>query len=137
MKERLLKYIASIERIVAGEVLPEDWEAVLADLLVQIRFFQHERLVHLLVTLLFALLFVGTTLFFSVFPSLPLFALDLLFLLLLVPYIRHYYILENGTQRLYALYDILWKKSVESGRVSRENASRCRGLSMDNAHGLF
>ncbi len=137
MKVRLLKYIASVERIVNGEVSPEDKEAALADLLVQIRFFQHERLVHLLVTLLFALLFVGTTLFFSVFPSLPLFALDLLFLLLLVPYIRHYYILENGTQRLYALYDSLWKSIVESRRCSKENAFRCRGLSMDNASGLF
>ena len=38
------------------------------------------------------------------------FGLSLVILVLLVPYLRHYYLLENGTQRLYALYDRLWKR---------------------------
>jgi len=29
---------------------------------------------------------------------------------LLFPYIKHYYTLENGVQRLYAYYDRLWKR---------------------------
>ena len=36
-------------------------------------------------------------------------ALMLLLLILLVPYIRHHYILENGTQTLYRYYDSLEK----------------------------
>lgn len=110
MKQRLLKYIAYVESLVAGELSGESGKRALDDLMRQIQFFQHERLVHLLVTLLFAVMFVSTTLFFTVMPTLPVFALDLLFLVLLVPYIRHYYILENGVQKLYFLYDRLWKR---------------------------
>lgn len=77
-------------------------------LLVQIQFFQHERLIHLIVTVLFALLTV-----LSIFASLliqgqpVLLILDLLFLVLLIPYIGHYYRLENGVQKLYEYYDKL------------------------------
>ena len=113
MKRRLLDYIAHVESVLAGESSLESDEAARTDLILQIQFFQHERMIHLLVTLLFALLFVGTTLFFTVCPTLPIFLLDMLFLILLVPYIRHYYILENGTQRLYRLQDNLWKRILE------------------------
>jgi len=113
MKRRLLNYILHVESVLAGESTLESDEAARSDLILQIQFFQHERLIHLLVTLLFALLFVGTTLFFTVFPTFPLLLLDLLFLILLVPYIRHYYILENGTQRLYHLQDKLWQRILE------------------------
>ena len=112
MKHRLLNYISYVESVLVGESTLESDEAARKDLILQIQFFQHERLIHLLVTLLFALLFVGTTLFFTVYPTLPLLVLDLLFLVLLVPYIRHYYILENGTQRLYHLQDKLWKLNL-------------------------
>jgi hypothetical protein len=118
MKRRLLDYIAYVESVLAGESTLESDEVVRTDLLLQIQFFQHERLVHLLVTLLFALLFVGTTLFFTVFPTFPLLLLDLLFLILLVPYIRHYYLLENGTQRLYRLQDKLWQRIIEERKKS-------------------
>ena len=67
-------------------------------------FFQHERLVHELVMILFALLTVGGFLFFVAMPEYLVLALDALFLGLLIPYIRHYYGLENGVQRLYSLY---------------------------------
>lgn len=105
MKARLLNYIAYAERRLAENLSLEQAEKFRREMLVQIEFFQHERLVHLLVTLLFALLFVAGILFFSVFPSVAVLLLDLLFLVLLVPYIRHYYVLENGVQKLYALYD--------------------------------
>ena len=84
-------------------------------LMVQIGFFQHERLVHELVMILFALLTVGSFLFLVACPDFAVLILAVLFLGLLVPYIRHYYGLENGVQRLYDLYDRLeqikdWKK---------------------------
>lgn len=113
MKKRLLDYIAHMENFLAGDFSAERGEAALSDLLSQIRFFQHERMAHLLVTLFFAGLFVFTILFFHVFPSIPVLLLSLLFLCLLVPYIRHYYVLENGTQRLYALYDVLRERIRE------------------------
>jgi hypothetical protein len=69
----------------------------------RVRDFQHERLVHLLVTLfvaLFALLAVGGLL---LAPSLATGALAALLLVLTAAYILHYFRLENGVQRLYGL----------------------------------
>lgn len=91
---------------------PIDGEAIRRsreDLLVQIRFFQHERLVHLIVTVTFAILTVLSLLGCVFSPQPSLFALVILLLVLLVPYIRHYYILENGVQMLYVYYDNLGK----------------------------
>ncbi len=76
---------------------------------------------HLLVTLFFALLLVIGILFFHAFPSVSVLALSAAFLALLLPYIRHYYILENGTQRLYALYDELNRK-VNERKFRNESA---------------
>ncbi len=72
-----------------------------------IRFFQHERLIHLIVTVLFAILTLGSFATFLLTQFLPIIVLFILFLLLLVPYIFHYYRLENGVQKLYGLYEEL------------------------------
>jgi hypothetical protein len=69
----------------------------------QLRWMQHERLVHLLVTLaacLFALLALGLTL---LRPILPCFVLLGLLTLLAAAYLVHYYRLENRVQRWYEL----------------------------------
>src|SRR5512140_1917707 len=66
----------------------------------RVRDFQHERLIHLLVTLfvaLFALLAVGLLL---LLPSRATAALAALLLALTAAYILHYFRLENGVQRL-------------------------------------
>ena len=78
-----------------------------AELLIKIGFFQHERLIHLIVTVLFALMtilvFILGVTDFALWTG----VLLLLLLALLIPYIKHYYLLENGTQKLYEYYDIL------------------------------
>jgi hypothetical protein len=69
----------------------------------RVRDFQHERLIHLLVTLfvaLFALLAIGWAL---LQPSLGAGALATILLILTAAYLLHYFRLENGVQRLYAL----------------------------------
>ena len=73
----------------------------------KISFFQHERLIHLIVTVLFALMTLMSVLGTILSGQLSLSLLVLVLLVLLVPYIRHYYILENGVQQLYAFYDRL------------------------------
>lgn len=110
MKKRLTDYLLKIEEFIAQEGTKESDAHTLQDLLIQIRFFQHERLIHLLVTLTFGLLFVMGMLYVAAFPSPAVFALDFCILVLLFPYIKHYYTLENGVQRLYAYYDRLWKR---------------------------
>src|SRR5512145_1895532 len=69
----------------------------------RVRDFQHERLIHLLVTLsvaFFALLAVGWLLHA---PSAGAAALAALLLVLTAAYVLHYFRLENGVQRLYGL----------------------------------
>ena len=111
MEKRLKSYLAYMEKLTEQkeDLSGRDVAGILSDLLVQIRFFQHERLVHLIVTVTFAILafmaFLGCMLTFR----LELFVLVALLLVLLVPYIRHYYILENGVQKLYVHYDFLTK----------------------------
>lgn len=78
-----------------------------AELLIQIGFFQHERLIHLVVTVLFALMTILVFLVAMTNFALWTGVLLLLLLVLLIPYIKHYYLLENGTQKLYQYYDKL------------------------------
>ena len=73
--------------------------------LTQIGFFQHERLIHLIVTVTFALLEMLAILLSVIADSLFSLVLPVVILILLVPYIRHYYILENEVQKMYVQYD--------------------------------
>lgn len=82
-------------------------DKIIEDHLIKIQFYQHERLVHFLVTMLFAILFLITFLFSLSNPSFGLILLDIMFLLLLVPYIFHYYKLENSVQYMYKQYENL------------------------------
>ncbi len=113
MEKRLLNYMAYLkdisEKAQSGVFSAEELDTLRKQALVQIGFFQHERLIHLIVTMTFAIVTVMTLLGICVTGYLPLAALMLLLLILLVPYIRHYYILENGTQTLYRYYDSLEK----------------------------
>ncbi|MBN2201607.1 hypothetical protein JW777_06630 [bacterium] len=75
-----------------------------------IRFMQHERLIHLLVLLAVASFFLISLGLVWMRPSLPIVLLCGLFFVLLVPYVFHYYFLENAVQRWYALADEIEKK---------------------------
>lgn len=70
-------------------------------------YFQHERLIHLIVTVAFSVITIlcFLTLYFKF--SLALCFLSLLFFIMSGAYIRHYYILENKVQYLYELIDKL------------------------------
>jgi len=107
MKKRLMQYLDKWNRLDIGAMSEEEKNRWKADLLVNISFFQHERLIHLIVTALFALMTVLGLLLFLLQPSLLTLCLEGLFLVLLVPYIIHYYHLENGVQKLYTFYDRL------------------------------
>lgn len=110
MEKRLKSCLTEMEELLKQEERLRCMDAaqrqqMIDSLLIQIRFFQHERLVHLIVTVTFAILTMISVLGCVLSPQLPLFALVALLLILLVPYIRHYYILENGVQKLYICYD--------------------------------
>lgn len=73
--------------------------------LVQVGFFQHERLIHLIVTVTFALLEMLAIVLSVISNSLFTLLLPIVILILLIPYIRHYYILENEVKKMYGQYD--------------------------------
>lgn len=104
MKKYLTDYLAALEAKIASSE-PLDYDDLERSHLIMIQFMQHERLVHFLVTLLFALGFfisLGIYLLGEVIMMLPLL---ILILALLVPYIAHYYFLENSVQKMYRLHD--------------------------------
>jgi hypothetical protein len=105
MKKRILDYRTRIDTILAKNAPDTPWEDILEEHLVQIGFFQHERLVHLLVTLAFAIMGIASIMITYFQPSVGMLLLSLLFLSLLIPYIMHYYLLENETQKMYTQYD--------------------------------
>ncbi len=107
MKRRILSYRNRIDSLLADPEQVADWEALIREHLIQVSFFQHERLVHLIVTVAVAVLTMMSAGIFILTMYLPVLALFLLFMILLVPYIMHYYLLENEVQKMYAQYDIM------------------------------
>ena len=142
MRKRVNSYLDYIDKILANE-LPvtasfdaggnytekaakdeaptrKDYEKLAETHLAQISFFQHERLIHLMVTILFAILTfavfvllyiqIGTAIIMSEGFSWGLLILFLLLIVLLIPYIMHYFLMENSVQKMYAQYDEMLKR---------------------------
>ena len=73
-------------------------------------YFQHERLIHLIVTVLFAIAMLIVFGIFILSEAWYVLMLLALIVVLLFPYIVHYYHLENGVQKMYTLIDELEKR---------------------------
>ncbi|MDE7280655.1 MAG: hypothetical protein K2N36_02810 [Ruminiclostridium sp.] len=120
MKKELQDYIKQVEWWIEEERLSPQ---IMERIRINIGFFQHERLIHLIVTMTFALLTVGSlAMCFCTIYFLPLF---FLFLVLEIPYIWHYYRLENGTQKLQRLYRkaeeiIAGERQAETNKTSKK-----------------
>ena len=69
----------------------------------QLAYLQHERMIHLIVTMFVALFAIIALLYGTLRPTLPAGALAGLLLVLTSAYIVHYFRLENGVQRWYHL----------------------------------
>lgn len=102
-------YMRSVEAALENE--STDWEALKREHLVQIEFIQHERLIHLLVTIMCCLLlFIGLCVFF-ISGITPFLIIDGLLLILVFGYLIYYYYIENSTQKLYRLYNRICAKA--------------------------
>ena len=119
MEKRILAYRKYMDELLLRE--DADWEQIREEHLVQVGFFQHERLIHLIVTVIFALfavLSVGMAFLLMAFGAEGAgswFLVVAAFLILLVPYVRHYYILENEVQKMYGQYDEIIAKMGKTG----------------------
>lgn len=105
MKRYLYDYIEHIDKIIKEDRVNNQ---LVDEHLIKINFFQHERVIHLFVTLTYALLF-----FLSLIVSIyvPIFRIiGIILCLFLIPYVFHYFKLENGVQYLYKQYDMMREK---------------------------
>ena len=112
MKKYLKNYIQEIENVIKTKKITN---STIEKHLIKIEFFQHERFIHLLVTIFYAtlfLIFLGLGIISYIF-----FLIDGIVMIFLICYIVHYFHLENGVQHLYELYD----QMVEQDNSKKQN----------------
>ncbi len=122
MKKRITEYLAYIDALLERDDM--DWERERQKHFVQIAFFAHERQVHLIVMALFALATVISILYLNFSGSLIIVALVFALLVLLIPYVMHYYLLENSVQKMYEQYDRMMNKIEPSFRILQEDKKK-------------
>jgi hypothetical protein len=106
MKKRVANKIIWAEDLVKkGTVTKEDLDSLKCHL----SCFQHERLIHLIVTVFVGLADMISVVVMFLTSNYAAFALMALLSILFIFYIVHYYALENGVQKLYFLLDKMMK----------------------------
>ena len=101
MKKYLYDYINEIDEILDNN--KKISELTIKKHLIKIEFFQHERFIHLIVTMFYALFSIAFLAFGFVHYIFVFLALILI--IFLIFYVIHYFRLENGVQYLYKQYD--------------------------------
>lgn len=113
-------YDLKIKGVLSDKKDSTNWKDVLKYHKHMISIIQHERLIHLLVTIFVGIVFMAAffTTIITQIPSLLL--LDIPLLALFVGYLFHYRFLENTTQNWYKLENQIIEKSTEvlGSRVS-------------------
>ena len=103
MKKRITEYLAYIDALLEKEDV--DWE--------------HEKEKHLVQIAFFAT--VISILYLNFSGSLIIVALVFALLVLLIPYVMHYYLLENSVQKMYEQYDRMMNKIEPSFQVKPDD----------------
>lgn len=115
MRKYLTAYLEQLQaKLDSKEQL--DYDELISEHLRKIEFMQHERLIHLIVTLMFTLSFLIMLGVLLVTGEILLILLLVLALALLIPYIWHYYFLENSVQKMYKMYDELNRRRLQEQR---------------------
>lgn len=115
MKERILNYVQETDKIIERQ--EKITKERLDYHLIQIEQFQHERLIHLIVTVFVGTLAILFLLFGLLIENIGLLIAFLGLLCLFIPYILHYYLLENNVQKMYYQYDKLINKKIITSQV--------------------
>lgn len=105
MKKRIKMHMKQVEEYLETQDGQLDWDWILTDHLQQIRFYQHERLIHLLVLMLVSILAMMSFAIATIAHYYVVYAVTVLFIVVLLPYILHYFFLENSVQSMYQQYD--------------------------------
>lgn len=104
MTKQIRAYLAFLEEFFLSEHTSEELLKQRTELLQRIVFYQHERVVHLIVTMSFAIFFLLSLGIWFASGGIGLMLLTVLFLVMTVAYIKHYYFLENSVQKMYLYY---------------------------------
>lgn len=110
MKKYIKEYMSKIDSFIANDLKDAQEDQimnVLSEFDRKLSWFCHERLIHLLVTLAFALF-----LLFEIYAAMSMLNLfsavmSLILLCLVVAYVFHYYFLENSVQKMYRMRDTI------------------------------
>lgn len=108
----LKSYIASIEKRLKEASNLAELEEIMREHKDKIAFMQHERIVHFLVTMMFALILTIFMALIVVITNITALVLVTLIIVLLGFYIKHYYFLENTVQYMYVIYDNILEKMM-------------------------
>ncbi len=122
MKKYIQEFMAAADRYITCDMKKStlrEKEEYLTEFTQKLTFYMHERLIHLIVTVLFALMEILAVTTFAVNPNNTSLVLGIMFLILLVPYVMHYYFLENSVQEMYKMRD----KIVESIKRDKKSSA--------------
>ena len=124
MTAYLKKYMEEIQRRLEEYANQTELEEIFLEHKDKIAFMQHERIVHFLETMMFAIVLAIFVCAFLFTENPALFVLVVIIMVLLGFYIKHYYFLENTVQEMYKLYDemlIMRRKETESDDEKRDS----------------
>jgi len=112
MEQKLKSHIAWLESLETGANFNGDFDFIKLKIIENRKYFQHERLIHLLVTLSIGIILM---LAFSLFVTQTDLLYGILLLILVIlesAYIIHYFRLEIGVQKLWELEQLLLRKDA-------------------------
>jgi len=98
-------YDLEVKKTLTDKPVGTDWKGVLEKHKLMIKRIQHERLIHLLVTIFVGLSLVLSFLVTVITGNFLMLLLDIPLLILFMAYLFHYRFLENTTQSWYTLED--------------------------------
>lgn len=109
MTEYLTDYMNTVAERLDNCRTKNELDIILSEHMDKIAFMQHERIVHFLVTMLFALVLSIFMVGMLLTDNIMLLVLVTIIIVLLAFYIKHYYFLENTVQKMYKVYDRILK----------------------------
>lgn len=104
MTKQIRAYLVFLEEFFASEHTAEELLKLRGELIQRIEFYQHERIVHLIITMSFAIFFLLSLGICFTNGGIGLILLTVMFLVMTIAYIKHYYFLENSVQKMYIYY---------------------------------
>lgn len=108
-RKSMAKYIVSYLNYVEENKDKAD-DKFISDHLIKIGFFQHERMIHLIVTAVYTIIDLLAFFLGSVFNNIFVIIFGYMIMCFLIPYIYHYFLLENCVQKMYRQYDEMKNK---------------------------